>query len=78
MRPPIVAGAAFPEAAGAKSVSDEAFLNALWLSRIGLSFTGDSPTATWDFHALPKGKDDTIFVIRTTLRGQLLDVTTES
>ena len=74
--------AQFPMAASAKEVPRDLFEKSLWLSRICLNPFGSGkmvhPIATWDFHVLPKEKDNTIFVARTHPDGTLIDVTTES
>ncbi len=72
----------FPKAQS-DGIEDDAFFEALWLSRICLApfGTGPSdevPSATWDLHVLPKGRDDTIFAVKTSPDGTVLSVTTES
>lgn len=76
--------AAFPEARASGQVDAEAFTAKLRLSQVclmpfgsGLDARG-APMASWDFHLLDEGADNTIFVARTDPSGTLIDVTTES
>ncbi|MFK7941074.1 MAG: hypothetical protein AB8B82_16965 [Roseovarius sp.] len=84
--------AAFPQAGDTGQITQAAFVDQLWVSRVCLCPFGrgedrredrgeagaQKPVVTWDFHALPKGRDDTIFVAVTDPAGQLICVTTES
>lgn len=74
---------AFPQARSG-GLSETVFADALWLSRLclcpyggGMDGAGEAQV-TWDFHALPKDKDSTVFVAITRPGGGLIDVTTES
>lgn len=74
---------AFPKARETGSITSEAFADALWLSSVCISPFGTGsaakhPVASWDFHVLPRDKDNTIFVVRTDAGGNIIEVCTES